>query len=377
MRPILVIILCCLQIVIVRAEDERIWIQAKVNGRDARFVFDTGDSDFYTLFRNGAERLGIAITNYTEPEDTNGIYVGYTPECSLKIQDQTLKVSFWVMDLPPSLTNYFSADGLIGWLSVTNCVVTIDARADTMLRSWSVPRNATGWLKLSVQTGAPVLRLLVPDSTGKTSVLVIDTGDSGGISLRSDLWRKWKSSHTNQPTTLIGKYIFGPGMTVREETWAKEIGFGPLTLTDVPVVEASPVDLGLGGEGYEATLGLTALKRLDLIVDSINGVAYLHPKNGKPPRYKHNRLAVCFAPQDLKSTNLVAQVLKDGPGYKAGIRDGDILLAVNGHDVSWNNVGGLSLISDTQRSGTKATLTLKRGTNVFKTRVVLKDILKP
>jgi len=370
-----VMIMCCLPIVM-KAEDERIWIEATVNDREAHFIFDTGDPDYYTLFRVGAERLGITVTNQTGQLDS--WYTGYTPECSLKIRDQTVKTWFLVIDLPLTLTNHFSADGLIGWPCFTNTVMTIDAKADMMLRFWRVPQDTTGWLKLSLQSNAPVLRLLIPKPNGKKSVIVVDTGSGKGIALRSDLWRTWRSSHADQPTTLMESYGFASGMTdVREEAWAKEIEFGPLTLTDVPIMEASSVDLGLGGEDYEATLGLTALKRLDLIVDSIHNVAYLRPKDEKPVPYKHNRLAVCFVPQDLKDTNNVAHVLKNGPGYNAGIRDGDILLKVDGRDVNWMSPDYMSPGLEERPSGTKVTLTLKRGTKVFETSVVLNDILKP
>lgn len=149
-------------------------------------------------------------------------------------------------------------------------------------------------------------------------------------------------------------------------------------MTDVPVIEDSSVDLGLDGEDYEATLGLAALKRLDLIVDAIHGVAYLRPKSEKPTPYKHNRLAVCFVPQDLEGAKCVAHVLKSGPGYTAGVRDGDILLKVDGRKVA--SIGDLSSIGEkvqAQPQGTKIRLTLKRGTKVFDTSVVLNDILKP
>lgn len=283
MKTIFIIISCCLPVIIARAEDNRIWVEAKINSKTAYFIFDTGYSGYYALFRNAAERLGIAITNYIDPNDTNRLYTGYTPECSLQIRDETLNAPFRIVDLPPVLTNRLSADGLIGWHCITNSVVMIDAETQTVLQFSHVPPDARDWLKLPLQAGAPVLRLLVSNPGGKKSVVVVDTGSDSGIALRSDIWRNWRLSHTNQPATLTEKYSWGPGKTVREEAWAKEITVGPLILTDVPVVEANSVDRSMGGDSYEATLGLAALKRLDLVVDARHGVAYLHPKNDKIP----------------------------------------------------------------------------------------------
>lgn len=384
MKTILFIILCSFQVLLGRAEDARIWIDATVNGNTAHFFFDTGCSDWF-LFREGAERLGIAVTNLGNRIDTNTghtghnmKFTGFTPECSVHIRNTTLRTSFPVADGPPFKTSL--GDGVIGWPSVTNSIVMIDGKAEIMLLLSHVPPDARDWLKLPVQTDASELELLIRKPNGKNSVLSIDTGLDEGIELRPDLWRNWKSSHTNQPTTLTGTYMFGPGLTVKEVAWAKEIAFGPLILTDVPVTEANSVDLLLGGEDYEATLGLAALKRLDLIVDPKNGVAYLRPKKEPPPHYNHNRLAALFLPRSIESSgsDLVAHVLKDGPGYAAGIRDGDILLKVNGQELTdLRDLERIKEIEDAKPSGTKETLTLKRGGKVFEVTVVLNDILKP
>jgi hypothetical protein len=64
MKILLLTILCCCQIAVGRAEDDRIPIEATINGKAAHFIFDTGSPGYYILFRRGAERLGIVVTNY-------------------------------------------------------------------------------------------------------------------------------------------------------------------------------------------------------------------------------------------------------------------------------------------------------------------------
>jgi hypothetical protein len=256
--------------------------------------------------------------------------------------------------------------------------VVIDAEAQKMELLDKVPVDTTGWVKLPVQTGVDYLRLEVPKANGKKSVILIDTGSTLGIKLRPDLWQEWKSSHTNQPMTLTANYMWGPGLLVSEEMWAKKIAFGPLTLTDVPVTESSSVDLGIGGADYDATLGFAALKRLDLIVDPINGVAYLRPKNDKPPAYPQNRIGAVFLPRDQNATEWIARVLKNGPAYAAGIRDGDFLLSVDGRQIhNWHDYINIGKWVKELPAGTKISLSLKRGGKVFTASIVLKDILGP
>ena len=74
--------LLCLSTLTVRAGDERILLDATINGKPARLVFDTGASDL-VLFRRGAERLGLKVTE--PPRDIQvapgEVTVGRSEEC--------------------------------------------------------------------------------------------------------------------------------------------------------------------------------------------------------------------------------------------------------------------------------------------------------
>lgn len=114
-----------------------------------------------------------------------------------------------------------------------------------------------------------------------------------------------------------------------------------------------------------ATLGVAALKRLELIIDNQHNVVRFQPVQSPPLPYQHNRLGAVFIPSNSNSTNLIACVANGSPAYNAGIRDGDILLnkEVNGN---------FELLP-----GTKFELTLKRDGKVFTTTAVLSNILPP
>ncbi len=259
----------------------------------------------------------------------------------------------------------------------------IDAKTEIVQCFRRMPLDISNWIKFPLQKDSDgYLRLLIPKPNGKTAVLVIDTGSTGGILLNPDSWKKWKSSHENWPMTMRTGSMVGSGMSMTEETCAKEISFGPLTLTDVPISEAFPTDIVIGGDNYEATFGMGALKRLDLIVDAIHGVAYLRPRNEKPPRYSYNRLAAMFLPRDpdlnLKDQEFTAHVIKDGPAYVAGVRDGDVLLKLNGREIkNWPEFIEMADKVKDLPAGKTLSLTLKREKKVFEISVVLRDFTVP
>ncbi len=360
-------------------EDERIWIDAKINGKPARFIFDTGSPDYYDLFRRSAERLGLSITNWSDG-NSNSVWRAYTSKYDLNIGEHSVQVWSWVLDLPPVAAPATSADGFIGWPAVTNTVLMIDAKNEIIERGAEVPADTNGWIQLPVDRNSDYFHLLVQGPGGKNVVLSIDTGSPSGVLLNPASWKKWKSSHKNLPMTIRTGFMFGSEMKIVEETCAKEISFGPLTLTDVPISEAFPIDVEVGGENYEATFGNAALKRLDLIVDAVHGVAYLRPRKEKAPRYSYNRAAAMFLPRDpdLKSQECVAHVMENGPAYMAGVRDGDVLVKINGQEIkSWAEF--TEMANDVSHLPAEETLslTLKRGKKVFETKIVLKDFTAP
>ena len=58
MRIILFILACSFCAQVVRSED-RFRVDAKINGKPARLIFDTGCSPSLVLFKPSAERLGL------------------------------------------------------------------------------------------------------------------------------------------------------------------------------------------------------------------------------------------------------------------------------------------------------------------------------
>ncbi len=224
-------------------------------------------------------------------------------------------------------------------------------------------------------TNDGTLNLTVPHRDHPDGVLSIDTGDPGGIALPAREWRRWKEAHPGSPITLQTVYTPADDIVVTEEAWADQMSIGPLVLTDVPIAEAAPSAVVRWGSAHEGTLGMAALKRLDLVVDGTNDLAYLRAKKTNPSPYFHNRLGAVFVPTSAQTNSAVAHVVKGGPAYDAGVRDGDVLLEVDevrviGWTSDWRGRFYLP-------SGTRLNLTLKRDERIFKTTATLREILKP
>ena len=79
----------------------------------------------------------------------------------------------------------------------------------------------------------------------------------------------------------------GSGMVIKKEACGQTLALGRLVLTGVPITEATSTQIALGFEhaGFGGVIGLAALKRLDLVLDIKNGVAYLRPEATAPAAF--------------------------------------------------------------------------------------------
>jgi hypothetical protein len=379
-RFLLAIIFLWFRVITLYAEDECIWCSdVKVNGQLVRIIFDTGSDSPIVLFSATAERLGLKVL----PPDVSlqiqpsEVRERPTEVCNLDIGTTNFNTAVRVIEMP----SYFRGiDGQFGWPLISENIVHIDAVNGTAEFVKSVPEGSA-WMKTGLLTNLDVLDLEIPETNVAKAAISIDTGSPFGVKLAPPIWRKWKAAHTNLPVTLNAYFTPALGLVVKEESWAKEILLGPLTLTDVPIMEADSANIAAGtfsNAQYEATFGLAALKRLDLVIDGKIGVAYLQSKKTPPLPYQHNRLGAVFVPRDSQSDDLLAHVVDGSPAYEIGIRNDDVLLKIGELDVTkWRTDPNVTPLSRFWYSpaGTKLELTLKRGDKIFKTTAVLRNIL--
>jgi hypothetical protein len=357
--------------------EDRMWLDAKVNGDSVHLAVDTGSSRS-VLFRPSAEDLDLKITDppTDAPKPPGTVAFGSTEPCDFTFWGVTEHRPLAVADVPDYVRLRF--DGLVGWPDVRARTFLFDTVGRQMRPLDKMPDDLDTWTKFRVYPFANVLLLETTRTDGSPGFVFVDTGSPYGVGLSPDNWRVWVAANAKEPRTLRTYYTPGAGEVWGEESWAHRFSIGPLAITEVPIGEAPSSTPGLATGRHIATLGMAALARLDFVLDGKHGVAYLRPKNTPPLPYNHNRLGAVFVPLIPQSEFLVAQVEPGGPAALAGIHDGDLLAYIDGRTMTnWADHPTIGVPNFDWEAGDKVYLRLLRNGGEYRVNVKLRDIIGP
>lgn len=352
------LLVICLPITVC-AVDERLAVEAKINGKDVRLVFDTGAPTPLTLLKSTAKRLLLKTTEKSE-----------TTTAILELQiggDQFDNVQATLIDFVP----FQDIDGLIGWPALRGKVWRVEWSNMSLSKIPSVPKETLSWKVLKINNQVPVAAVFFRED--REERIYVDTGHPGGIALSKSRWSKWVEEEPDLPTTLTSGYLpAAGGIFVTELRWSNNFQLGPLTIPHVMVHKNV-----FRWPKLEAVLGLEALKHFEIVFDLKENRIYMKERPYSRANFKYNRLGATFPPESLKSTKLVGHVLKASPAYKAGLRSGDILLKVDSIDMTQWMTNPAILKKDfwTASAGTRYKLQIERNGRKQIITVNLVDIL--
>lgn len=355
--------------------DEYLVIDAKINDKSVRLSFDTG-AEYTVIFERTANRLGLKFTPppTKQPSQPGQIPLGVTEPFRFTLGDATRTWRLAVLKLPDHIRP--PIDGLLAWSGVRKGIIRIDAVAMQVGPQTDLPGDIDQWSSWQIDPQRRLLTVKVPQASDPNAMFFIDTGSPYGVELNAVRWKDWCLKHPKRPTTLTANYSPNIGLKVYEESWADKLTIGRFSISQVPVTPMDSIFERMF-TNYQATLGLFALTRFEVIIDGRNDCLYTRPIDKPAMKYDHNRIGAVFVPQDNKSDLLTAQVLPQSPAHQAGIRNGDVLLKIGELDVTqWRTDPKVLPLSRfwNRPAGTKLKLTLSRSEKSFKATVELQNI---
>jgi hypothetical protein len=345
--------------ILVLASDERLTLNAKINGETIRLAFDTGMPTALTILSPTAKKLSL------KTEERNGRkYAFFTIYIA---GHEFINAQALVMDSIP----FPDIDGVVGWPALLGNIWRVQWENMSLSIMPSIPKEILSWHSLKLAAQIPVATALFFENSD--GLVYLDTGHSGGIALSEPRWNKWVQENSHLPRTLKSGYLpAAGGFFLTELSWTNSFKLGPLEIPCV-VVEKNVIKW----PKLEAVLGIEALKHFEIVFDLMNNRIYLKKRPYSSEKFPHNRLGATFLPSSLESDRLVGYVLKNSPAYKAGLRSGDILLKVDDTDMThWKTDPTIWKREFWEaKPGTKYILEVDRNTKKHKFKVTLEEIL--
>jgi hypothetical protein len=356
--------------------NNHIYADVSVNGsKPLLFIFDTGGHSLLTP--EAAKELRIAAQGSLTATGGGAGFVqsGVTRVASLRIGDAT------ITDQPVSVVNFGSPQiegvdvkGMVGYEFFARFVTRFDygTHRITFVEKHHFDPGSAGIPVPIVFYGQ--LPQLAGSYAGIPADFCIDTGNRAGLILTTPFVAKHKlrAGAGNGIVAMTGWGIGGP-------TFSFVTRGGVLKLGDVEVdrpLVAMSTDTG-GSDAAEAfpnNVGGGVLKRFVVTLDYDHYTMYLKPVSGPVAdldTFDRSGMWINGDPAGFKIIN----VTKGGPAEKAGLKSGDIVVAVDGKPAQAIALYALRQRLREEAPGTVVTFSIRQGTATHDVMVTLRDLL--
>ena len=321
-------------------------IPVKVNdGEDLRFILDTGVRTAILTdegFVDGIPNVDDRTISLMGAGNQGEISAYVSSDVSFAIPEGVAAVGNSILILKD---DYLQLDsflgtrihGILGYELFSRFVVEIDyMRQQVILHRPDTFRPGRSFeeVPISVEDTKPYIdgvQLKTSDSTTITIRLMIDTGASHALMLN-----RAADERITVPERNISGYL-GRGLSGEiygQMARIPQLGIDKFELkgvtTSFPETNAFTKTL-TKRTPHQGNLGGSVLKRFRVIFDYANGKLYLKKNRLFRAKFEYNMSGMELAATGPLLTDLiVSRVIKDSPAARAGVREGDVIVSVNG-----------------------------------------------
>lgn len=277
-----------------------------------------------------------------------------------------------------ALPAFFGRDvqGFIGTPFLKNFVIEIDY-ADKMLTFYD-PKiyNLSGEreaIEMQGRNGFPFVpvELSINGRDSFTDWFEIDTGSNRIFQINrpfAEAHQLLKVLPKSNQAEGVGEGIGGKVKFI--EARIHSLRMGGYTISN-PVVSISQDSAGFGAGTEAGVIGGEVLRRFTVILDYQSNRMLLKPNAHfkEPYEVDMSGLELMTKPDDFKIVQITS-VMAQSPAAVAGLREGDIIVAIDGHPISEFDLA--ELVSIFKQPGKAYWLTIKRGEEVIKAMLKMK-----
>lgn len=320
-------------------DNGHLYLKVKVNNsKEAlNFVFDTGaTSDL--LDKGIAEKMGIKA-NYQQSVQGTGGSKTYDIATNQKLvlpKDIVIKNTNLVFT---DLSRFHEAlddgfVGIVGYSLLRKFITKIDYQKQQLVLYKKISDlNISSYSKIPFRfdRGIPIpqfdISIQLKNGESFTGKILFDSGAGLTLSINTPFNQENKI-HKKSGKSIISKSQGLSKKSISEKVAITSLTIGDFTFKDL-AIRISNEESGVSAyDGYLGILGAQIIKRFNIVLDYSTKTLYLKPNSHYGKKFEFPLSGIQL--KKKKNGIIIDTIVETSPAYKAGLRNGDLIIAING-----------------------------------------------
>lgn len=342
-----------------------IFLHSKINGHPAFLVFDTGSPyscmDSTYLADSGLQYKMIGYGQMGGAGNNQAKVRVIVDELTYTVDEKEYQSRISpIIQLKPIVGDY--ADGILGIDNMGGKVIAIDYLGE-QIGFWDQLGDTTGFTSIPIRYDD--IRIYVPLSVTVREGITIqgealmDLGSGGAVSLTSDVAKQYSLNEISPLLYYTNLHGGIGGESSGCDFRASNVTIGPFSLDSVTMDFSNNTGGALSSAEYFATIGNDIWERFDMMIDLWGERLYLKPNTKFEAPFESPERGFYYTDRSRTLGCWVVNGLyAQSNAEKAGLRNGDHIIAVNGRSVKEISFEERRTVFD---GLTGVTLTIQRG----------------
>ncbi len=380
-------------------ENKKVFLSVNINGKDIKLFFDTGAS-ISLLDINVARALGIKSDSTIIIEGAGGSSsYEIVLNQNIRVGQTEINNATFSLDDLTRLRQRMSKDfyGIIGYDILKSYITELNfTKQKFFLYPFGEDLDLNGYqtIGFSFDNGINIPQFdmhITQNNQVYSGSILFDSGNAGTALLVNTPFDQAHNLSAKAPKKITKTSDNLSKTSLNTAFYVDELKLGNYILKDIPILAAADVSGISALEGYMGLLGAPVINKFDWIIDYDKKVLHFKPNYLFEKDFDKELFGFQYR-KDSAGSLVITHVDASSPFYELGMREGDIVMEVNGFGQNEEmdklltslNEGDLlemkikkeTMDSSFKTTSTAETIRLDSENNILWVKQKLKDLLK-